>query len=76
MSTPIPGHSGSSNEQIAFIGGGNMASAIMGGLLKRGMSTSQIQVVEPWDEQRDKLHRQFPGVQVHENPGEALASTT
>ncbi|MDP2032506.1 MAG: pyrroline-5-carboxylate reductase [Polaromonas sp.] len=77
MSTPIPGLSGSSShEQIAFIGGGNMASAIIGGLLKRGMNAGQLQVVEPWDEQRAKLHRQFPGVQVHENPGEALASAT
>lgn len=60
---------------IAFIGGGNMASAIIGGLLKRGMAASQIQVVEPWKEQRAKLRKQF-GVQVSENPGESLASAT
>jgi pyrroline-5-carboxylate reductase len=60
---------------IAFIGGGNMASAIIGGLLKRGMAASQIQVVEPWKEQRAKLRKQF-GVQVNENPGESLASAT
>jgi pyrroline-5-carboxylate reductase len=61
---------------IAFIGGGNMASAIIGGLLKRGMSAGQIQIVEPWDEQRARLAQQFPGVQVHEQPGEALAGAT
>ena len=74
MTSPV--HTNTDTSAIAFIGGGNMASAIIGGLLKRGMTASQIQVVEPWDEQRAKLHKQFPGVQVHETPGEALASAT
>jgi pyrroline-5-carboxylate reductase len=56
---------------VAFIGGGNMASAIIGGLLKQGTSASQIQVVEPFAEQRAKLIQQF-GVAVHEAPGAAL----
>ncbi|WP_341909872.1 pyrroline-5-carboxylate reductase [Polaromonas sp. YR568] len=56
---------------VAFIGGGNMASAIIGGLLKQGTSASQIQVVEPFAEQRAKLTQQF-GVAVHEAPGAAL----
>jgi pyrroline-5-carboxylate reductase len=60
-------------DNIAFIGGGNMASAIMGGLLRQGMAASQIQVVEPFAEQRAKLEKQF-GVQVHEGPGPSLAS--
>jgi pyrroline-5-carboxylate reductase len=44
---------------IAFIGGGNMASALIGGLLKAGRAADQIIVVEPFEAQRDKLAQQF-----------------
>jgi pyrroline-5-carboxylate reductase len=46
-------------QAIAFIGGGNMASAIIGGLLKQGMTPGQILVVEPFEEARAKLQAQF-----------------
>jgi pyrroline-5-carboxylate reductase len=49
---------------ITFIGGGNMASAIIGGLVRQGHPASALQVVEPWDEQRAKLAQQFPGMAV------------
>ena len=65
----------SSHPHIAFIGGGNMASAIIGGLLKRGLASSQIQVIEPFAEQRAKLVQQFQ-VEVSETPGASLSRAT
>lgn len=50
-------------EVIAFIGGGNMASAIIGGLLRAGLPAAQLRVVEPHAPQRDKLAADF-GVQA------------
>lgn len=44
---------------IAFIGGGNMASALIGGLLRAGRAPAAIAVVEPFEAQREKLAQQF-----------------
>jgi len=57
---------------ITFIGGGNMASAIIGGLVRQGHPTSALQVVEPWDEQRARLQQQFPGMTVLDAAGSDL----
>lgn len=57
---------------IAFIGGGNMASAIIGGLVRQGLPAARISVVEPFAEARARLQQQF-GVQAQEHAGPQLA---
>ena len=44
---------------IAFIGGGNMASAIVGGLVEAGRAAASIVVVEPAEAQRRVLVERF-----------------
>ncbi len=58
MSTPS-----NTSQTLAFIGGGNMASAIIGGLIKQGTPANRILVVEPFEEARQRLQTQF-GVRV------------
>ena len=41
--------------QIAFIGGGNMANAIISGMIEQGYRRDQIAVVEPLAQAREKL---------------------
>jgi pyrroline-5-carboxylate reductase len=45
--------------KIAFIGGGNMASALIGGLIKRGAAPGDLHVVDPGDEARARVGQQF-----------------
>lgn len=49
---------------ITFIGGGNMAAALIGGLLNKGFDAARLSVVEISDENRTKLHTQF-GINVY-----------
>ncbi len=44
---------------IRFIGGGNMASALVGGLLRTGRPAAAVQVVEPDAAARERLSREF-----------------
>ena len=75
MATALSAAHPASLDNIAFIGGGNMAMAMVGGLLKKGTPAANIQVVEPLAEQCVKLREKF-GVLVNEMPGAHLASAT
>ncbi len=44
---------------IGFIGGGNMAGSLIGGLISAGISASNITVAEPDEIRRHKLSQQF-----------------
>jgi pyrroline-5-carboxylate reductase len=48
---------------VAFIGGGNMASALIGGLRRAGHAAAALIVVEPFAAQRERLMQDF-GVQA------------
>lgn len=50
--------------KVAFAGGGNMASALIGGMLQRGYDPRDISVIEILPESRERLARQF-GVSTH-----------
>jgi pyrroline-5-carboxylate reductase len=58
---------------LAFIGGGNMAGAIFGGLLWGGWPAAHISVVEPWDEQRARIAAARPGVKLLAQADASLA---
>lgn len=60
-----------SSTRLAFIGGGNMASAIIGGLTGKGLPAAHITVVEPFEPARQRL-QQALGVQAHAHTGEHL----
>ena len=63
------------NHHIAFIGGGNMAGAIISGLLRRGFTAGQIDVVEPFDDTRQKLQASF-GITAEAAAGAFLQRAT
>jgi len=56
--------------RIGFLGGGNMARALIGGLVARGVSAGELSVGEPAEPAREQLARDF---QVRVSPDNRLA---
>ena len=46
--------------RIAFIGGGNMACSLVGGLVQKGFAATHISVADPSAAQLERLCQQFP----------------
>jgi pyrroline-5-carboxylate reductase len=59
--------------RIGFIGGGNMARAIAGGLVRSGYGAANILIAEPLAEQRELLRREFPDSLVTGDNNAAVA---
>jgi pyrroline-5-carboxylate reductase len=57
--------------KVAFIGGGNMARALAGGMLAAGYEPGHIVVSEPLDAQRDRLADELPGAVILEDNEDA-----
>ncbi|KAI9100493.1 pyrroline-5-carboxylate reductase dimerization-domain-containing protein [Phlyctochytrium arcticum] len=61
------------SKRIAFIGGGNMASAIIGGLIAAGHPASNIYVSEPYEPTREKVTASFKGIHLTTSNSDAVA---
>jgi len=60
---------------IHFIGGGNMAQAIIGGLLAKGHDAASITVTEPLASTRQRLEHEFNLKTFDGTPGDILETT-
>jgi pyrroline-5-carboxylate reductase len=59
-----------SSVRIAFVGGGNMASALIGGLIARGVAPERLAAIDPSQAQRASLAARF-GIATHAAPSAA-----
>src|SRR3954465_795291 len=57
--------------KIAFVGGGNMASALIGGLIAKGTDARSISVIEMSPVAREKLGARYP-VQLSTAPAAVM----
>ncbi|MEP6938984.1 MAG: pyrroline-5-carboxylate reductase [Rudaea sp.] len=63
-------HSPADSDRIAFVGGGNMARSLIGGLARAGADPADIAVAEPNAALREALHADF-GVATHSQAADA-----
>jgi len=59
--------------KVAFIGGGNMARALAGGMLVAGYEPAHILISEPLVEHREKLVEEFPGTVIRASNADVVA---
>ncbi len=58
--------------RIAFVGAGNMATSLIGGLIARAVPAARISASEPFAEQRERVAREH-GIAVFEDNAAAVA---
>ena len=62
------------SDKLAFIGGGNMASALAGGLLRQGCKAEDLHVADPSSDAREKWQKRFPGSRIDIDNDAAIAA--
>src|ERR1700722_16144946 len=60
--------------RLAFIGGGNMAAALIGGLIRQGLASARIVVADPSAEQLDRLVRTYGVLRAPDNASAATGA--
>ena len=60
--------------RLAFIGGGNMAAALIGGLIRQGLPSGRIVVADPSAEQLERLVRSYGVLRAPDNASAAAGA--
>jgi len=58
--------------KVAFIGGGNMARALAGGMLAAGYEPAHILISDPLADTRERLREEFPGTVLCDSNAEVV----